>query len=243
MASPSSPRILAEAHVKAGRNPIRILLALGSPMDCQLLLNASKRTRPQLAAVACAVSSDDIFRCLSRGNVDVALINADLEDGRLAGLQVLPEIRASYRRTPVVTLFDSWNDDLIVHAFRAGARGVFCRAEKKLDMLWKCISAVHGGQVWANTAQLNLLLSTLRKETPIRTPSPPGTNMLAMREAEVANLVATGLATKEIAMRLGITEHTVNNYLFRIYNKLGISSRVELVLYLTKKEELHQVAT
>jgi two-component system nitrate/nitrite response regulator NarL len=60
-------------------------------------------------------------------------------------------------------------------------------------------------------------------------------NLLAMRETQVANLGAEGLSTKEIAKRLGITEHTVSNYLFRIYNKLGISSRVELVLYLMKQ--------
>jgi DNA-binding NarL/FixJ family response regulator len=62
-------------------------------------------------------------------------------------------------------------------------------------------------------------------------------NLLATREAEVANLVAVGLPNKEIALRLGLTEHTVSNYLFNIYNKLGISSRVELVLYIMKQRE------
>jgi two-component system, NarL family, nitrate/nitrite response regulator NarL len=178
---------------------------------------------------------------LSRVKVDVALINADLEDGRMTGLDVLPEIHASYQRTPVVSLFDTWNDDLIVQAFRAGAMGVFCRSEKKLDMLWKCISAVHEGQVWANSVQMQLLLRTLRKVRPIR-PSSSGMNLLAAREGQVANLVAEGLATKEIAKRLDITEHTVNNYLFNIYNKLGISSRVELVLYIMKQREDHEAA-
>ena len=59
-------------------------------------------------------------------------------------------------------------------------------------------------------------------------------NLLAMRETQVANLVVEGLPNKEVALRLGITEHTVSNYLFRIYNKLGISTRVELVLYVMK---------
>jgi two-component system, NarL family, nitrate/nitrite response regulator NarL len=242
MASPSSPRMLAETQLKAGQSPIRVLIALGSPMDCQLLQAALNGSRQQLEAVACAVSRTETIRCLSRGNVDVALINADLEDGRLTGLDVLSEIHASYRRTPVVTLFDTWNDDLIVHAFRAGAMGVFCRSEKKLDMLWKCISAVHEGQVWANSVQMQLLLRTLRKVTPIRSHAPPGMNLLAMRETQTANLVVEGLATKEIAKRLGITEHTVSNYLFRIYNKLGISSRVELVLYIMKHREDHEAA-
>jgi two-component system nitrate/nitrite response regulator NarL len=242
MASPSPPRMLAETQLKARQSPIRVLISLGSPMDCQLLQAALKGSRQQLEAVACAVSRADTIQCLSRGNVDVALINADLEDGRMTGLDILPEIHASYQKTAVITLFDNWNDDLIVHAFRAGAMGVFCRSEKKLDMLWKCISAVHKGQVWANSLQVQLLLRTLRKVTPIRPHASPGMNLLATREAQVANLVVEGLATKEIAKRLGITEHTVSNYLFRIYNKLGISSRVELVLYIMKQREEHETA-
>jgi two-component system, NarL family, nitrate/nitrite response regulator NarL len=210
-------------------------------MDCQLLQDALKRSRERLDAVSCAVSKADIFNSLSRGNVDVALINADLEDGRMSGLDILPEIHASYQETPIVTLFDTWNDELIILAFRAGAMGVFCRSEKKLDMLWKCISAVHEGQVWANSVQMQLLLGALRKVPPIRAHTSPGMNLLATREAQVANLIVEGLATKEIAKRLGITEHTVSNYLFRIYNKLGISSRVELVLYIMKQQEEHQI--
>jgi DNA-binding NarL/FixJ family response regulator len=237
MASPSSPRMLASTQLEAGRSPIRLLIALGSPMDCQLLLTALKGSRQQLKGVACAVSRPEIVRCLSRGNIDVALVSADLEEGPLTGLEVLSEIHNSYHATPVVTLFDTWNDDLILHAFRAGAMGVFCRSEKKLDLLWKCISAVHEGQVWANSLQLRLLLKTLRKEAPIRVVPSTGRNLLTKRETDVASLVVEGLPTKEIAVKLAITEHTVSNYLFRIYNKLGISSRVELVLCLMKQQE------
>ena len=242
MASRSSPRMLAEIQLSIGRRPTRVLIALDSPMDCQLLLSASKRSRQQLSIVAWVVSRTDILHCFSRGNIDVALINADLEDGRLSGLDVLTEIHASYPGTPIVMLFDAWHDDLILHAFRAGAKGVFCRTEKKLDMLWKCIAAVHEGQVWASSQQLHLLLSTLTKAKSIRETSSPGMKLLATRETHVANLVAEGLPNKEIAVRLGITEHTVSNYLFRIYNKLGISTRVELVLHIMKQREEHGAA-
>jgi len=165
------------------------------------------------------------------------LINADLEDGRLAGLDVLTEIHASYPGTPIVMLFDAWHDDLILHAFRVGAKGVFCRTEKNLEMLWKCIVAVCQGQVWANSRQLHLLLNNLTKARHIGETSSVGINLLATRESHVANLVADGLPNKEIALRLGITVHTVSNYLFRIYNKLGMSSRVELVLHIMKQRE------
>jgi DNA-binding NarL/FixJ family response regulator len=237
MVSPSSPRMLAGIQLGIGQIPIRVLIALSSPMDCQLLLSASKRSRQQLNIVAWVVSKTEILRCFSRGNIDVALINADLEDGRLAGLDVLTEIHASYPGTPIVMLFDAWHDDLILHAFRAGAKGVFCRTEIKLDMLWKCIAAVHQGQVWASSRQLHLLLNSLTKARSIREASSPGMKLLATRETQVADLVVEGFPNKVIALRLGVTEHTVSNYLFRIYNKLGISTRVELVLHIMKQRE------
>jgi len=238
MASPS-PRMLTATPPIAEDRLVRVLFALASPMDCQLLLTALKRSRQPFDAAACAVSRSDILEGFSHGDIDVALISADLEDGPLSGLEVLPQLTASYQNTPLVVLFDRWQDDLIVRAFHSGAQGVFCRTEKKLDMLWKCINAVHEGQVWANSQQLRLLLSTLRSAAPIRPVSVLGTNLLAARENQVMNLVAEGLSNKEIASKLGIREHTVSNYLFRIYNKLGVSSRVELVLYSLREREQH----
>jgi DNA-binding NarL/FixJ family response regulator len=235
--------MLPEIPLRIDRGSIRVLIALSSPMDCQLLLSASKRSRQQLSIVAWVVSRSEILRCFSRGNIDVALINADLEDGRLAGLDVLTEIHASYPGTPIVMLFDAWHDDLILHAFRAGAKGVFCRTEIKLDMLWKCIAVVHQGQVWASSRQLHLLLNSLTKARSIRESSSLGMKLLATREIQVADLVAEGLPNKEIALRLGVTEHTVSNYLFRIYNKIGISTRVELVLHIMKQREEHGVVS
>jgi DNA-binding NarL/FixJ family response regulator len=212
-------------------------------MDCQLLRTALGRSRRRLDVVASAVSKKDVLHSFSRGNVDVALINEDLEDGRLAGMEILPELYAADQNRPVVMLFEKWQDDLILQAFRAGAKGVYCRLEKKLEMLWKCIGAVHNGQVWANTAQMQLVLSMLRNAAPMRANSSPGVNLLAERETQVANLVAEGLPNRAIAHRLGITDHTVSNYLFRIYNKLGISSRVELVLYVMRQRERSAIQT
>ena len=237
MASRSSPRMLLPSPPKPRRTNIRVLIALDSPMDCKLLQNALRRFRRQFEIVACAVSKNDILHSFSRGNVDVALVNADLEDGRMAGLEILSELHASYQKTPVVILFDTWQDDLIMHAFRAGANGVFCRSEDKLEMLGRCINSVHEGQVWASSRQMQLLLNALRRAAPIRPTSSPGMNLLAARETQVANLVAEGLPNREIGLKLGISEHTVSNYLFRIYNKLGISGRVDLVLYILKRRD------
>jgi two-component system nitrate/nitrite response regulator NarL len=236
-------RVLLQETEHVCRRQIRVLVALDNPMDCQLVETAAKRSRQRFDILASAVSRNGILDCFSREDVDVALINADLVDGPLAGLDALPEIRATYLRTPVVVLFDTWHDELILQAFRAGAQGVFCRLETELGLLWKCIEAVHQGQIWANSGQLQLLLKALRNDAVIRRASSPGMKSLAVREFQVANLVAEGMPNREVALKLGLTEHTVSNYLFRIYNKLGISNRIELTLYVMKDRERSDAAS
>ena len=220
---------------------IRLLIAGGSAMDCQLLLTAFRPFRRQFEVGCVATSRNEILRCFAAGNIDVALINADLEEAQSAGVEVLSELHATYPQTAVITLLNTWQHELLVQAFRGGAKGVFLRSEEKLKVLCKCIRAVHEGQVWANSDQLQVLLMAL-----VKSPSPAvsftGRRLLASRESEVANLVAEGFPNKKIAQRLGITEHTVSNYLFRMYNKLGISSRVELTLYVTGQLARRQAA-
>jgi len=131
---------------------------------------------------------------------------------------------------------------LVLDAFRAGAKGVFCRAEP-LAALCKCIRVVREGQIWANSHQLNFIVDALANAAPLRVRSARGKDLLAKREQEVANLVAEGLPNREIAKKLALSEHTVSNYLFRIYEKLGISSRVELVLYIVRREDLRNKRT
>jgi two-component system nitrate/nitrite response regulator NarL len=91
-------------------------------------------------------------------------------------------------------------------------------------------------QIWANKEQLNLVLEAFT-EAALFKPSTSALNRpLTKREQDVVNLVAEGLTNREVAKQLGLTEHTVSNYLLRVYEKLGTSSRVELVLYQLKKQ-------
>lgn len=209
-------------------------------MGCQLLQNALKRFRHKFDVVAGAVSRADVLNCLHAHHVDVALISEDLQDGRFAGFQVLREVHASHPKTRVVVMCKSLQNDIVIDVFRAGAKGVFCRTEP-LGTLCKCIQAVHKGQVWANSTQLQLILGALVNAAPLRVVNSQGLNLLANRETQVVYLVVEGLTNREIAHKLGLSEHTVSNYLFRIYNKLGISTRVELVLYVMRQRELGQM--
>jgi len=234
---PSSPEVAtAWAPIEVARSRVRVLLADESTMGCELLRTAFNRFSNKFDVAGCEVSIAGVVRCISQGHVDVALISADLEDGRLMGLEALRGLHLSHQACRLVILFDSWRDDLVIHAFRAGAKGVLCRAEP-FDRLRKCIQSVNEGQVWANSQQLQLLLGALTSSLPVRVADARGLNLLTKRETQLVQVISQGMPTKEISLKLGISEHTVSNYLFRIYNKIGVSNRLELALYAMKQAD------
>ena len=214
---------------------IHLLVAEDSQMGCQLLKDTFNRSRTPIKVVDCATSQNALLRALKAHNCHVALIGENLSDGPLTGFQALRELRRASPKTRPIILLKSNHDDLVVDAFRAGAKGVYCRNEP-LKTLTKCILAVHGGQVWADSAQLNSVFNAFADAAPLRTSDPKRANPLTKRENEVVKLVVEGLSNREVGEQLRLTEHTVSNYLFRVYEKLGISSRVELVLYALRRQ-------
>ncbi|MFZ0199670.1 MAG: response regulator transcription factor [Candidatus Sulfotelmatobacter sp.] len=119
----------------------------------------------------------------------------------------------------------------MISAFRSGVRGIFCLAHTRFRLLCRCIQRVADGQVWANTEQLNFLLDLISEVPSLRAINFSGRQLLTPREEQVVAIVAEGMGNREVAHELNLSEHTVKKYLFRIFDKLGISSRVELVLY------------
>jgi DNA-binding NarL/FixJ family response regulator len=98
---------------------------------------------------------------------------------------------------------------------------------------------VHDGQIWADTRNLAYLLEFLTQLKPLRLVKPGGgMARLTPRESEVVHLLADGFSTRDISQKLTVCEHTIRNYLSSIYDKLGVSSRVELALYAVAREDL-----
>jgi len=207
---------------------IKVLVADSAAMSCGLLADALQRGK-QYQALA-AVTSTEVLHALDRNRIDVVLVSTAFDEQPLGGLRVLREIRKSHPQVEVVLLLDSSERNLVIEAFRSGARGVFCRADS-FQALCKCILCVHEGQVWANTTELHFILEALLEPTPIDGNGVPGSRGLSKREGEIARLVADGLSNRQISERLALSEHTVKNYLFRVFEKLGVSTRVELTLY------------
>jgi len=127
-----------------------------------------------------------------------------------------------------VVLLDSSKREVVIEAFRAGARGLFTRHES-LETLSKCVRRVYEGQIWANTEQVGFAIEALAGSPTIRAVGAHGMELLSRRELEVVRCLAEGLSNREIAKRLGLSQHTIKNYLFRVFDKLGVSSRLELL--------------
>ena len=93
--------------------------------------------------------------------------------------------------------------------------------------------------MWADNQNLQFILEFLTRLKPLRLPKPGrGMSRLTPREGEVVHLLAEGMSTREISLKLQVTEHTIRNYLSNIYDKLGVSSRVELALYAVARENM-----
>jgi DNA-binding NarL/FixJ family response regulator len=164
----------------------------------------------------------------------VAIFSDRSETDSHDGFTLLQRCRAFYPNVRVVMLLDRSEVDSVVMAFRNGARGVFCRCDP-LHMLPKCIHCVHANQIWISSSQLDFVMEALA-QAPVTNPvGVQGKPLLSKRESQVVRWLAEGLSNREISKELDISEHTVKNYLFRIFNKLGVSSRLEVVLYATSQ--------
>lgn len=210
-------------------NVIRVLAADATRMNSQLLAAALERDK-RFQVLDPVSDARGIIAAVAKEKPAVVVISAELDDEKGKGFEIARELRALHAEARVVMLLDLSERNQVVEAFRAGARGVFCRSESLMSLA-RCIQCVSDGQIWANSRELRYLLEALGEALPLRVVDTRGAALLSRREVEVVRCVAEGLSNREIAQRLGLTEHTVKNYLFRIFDKLGVSKRVEVVLY------------
>jgi len=211
------------------QNTIRVLAADSTSMHTQMLVEALARDG-QFTMAGSASKPAEILAQTRRERPHVALISARLGENGVTGFELCRDICSASPTTRVIMLLDSSERMSVIEAFRSGARGVFFRTES-LKLLAKCILCVHVGQVWASSGELHYLLEAIAEPLPLRFSGVSGNALLSARELDVVRCVSEGLSNREIAHRLTLREHTVKNYLFRIFDKLGVSSRVEVVLY------------
>ncbi len=222
---------LRVSHNENPQSPtIRVVVFEATRMGCELLSRALEASEYNLRVVetACSYGEGEEPQL---DDIDVAVIGSTLKNGPLSGFSLLRQLTKTRPNLRCVMLLDQHERSLVIDAFRFGAVGV-CERDQSYEMLCKCIYSVYRGQVWANSKQLQYLLEALSAAIPSRITDVKGKILLSRREEEVVSLVADGLKNREIAQQLNLSEHTVKNHLFRIFERLGISSRAELILYL-----------
>lgn len=206
--------------------PVQVLVADSGPIQSQLLTRALKSHRD--FDVSAALPEMLALRGFLQTNaVDVVL----LAGNHSPDFGLLRWLRVSYPKTATVLLAESEDRELVVNTFRAGAKGLFLFTQTPFPMLCKCIHCVAQGQVWVNRQQMNYVLDALSEVPTLRVVNSNGRFLLTPREEQVVALVSDGLTNRGVAAELGLSEHTIKKYLLRIFDKVGISSRVELVLY------------
>ena len=209
---------------------IGVLIADSNRMQSQLLIGALRR-HSEFHIVACDLETASILQAVTENYPRVALLSVSSMANASETVMTLRRFHLSHPQIPKVILVETVDRDLVISAFRSGARGIFCIADANLRLLCKCLLRVADGQIWASTEHLNYLIGLISEVPSLRVLNSNGDRLLTPREEQVVALVAEGLGNRQIARELNLSEHTIKKYLFRIFEKLGISTRVELVLY------------
>jgi DNA-binding NarL/FixJ family response regulator len=209
---------------------ISVLIAESNRMQAQLLTSALRR-RSEFRITTCSMDTISILQAVSLKLPSVAVLSLNSPTTIAETVIILRRFHLTHPQIPKVLLLDSCDRELVISAFRSGARGIFPITEANLLLLRKCLLRVAAGQIWANTEQLSYLLDLISEAPSLRVLNSRGSSLLTPREEQVVALVAEGLGNREIARELNLSAHTVKKYLYRVFEKLGISSRVELVLY------------
>lgn len=215
-----------------------VLVADYDTLTCRLL--AGRLRKHKLFDVTeCSESPRGVLEGVRKAHPSVLLISTILRDAPKGGFAVLNELRTATPSVRSIMLLDRPEKHLVVEAFRSGAKGVFIRTEYEFSALCKCVHRVHQGQIWADSQQLGYVLEAFSSELPSQwAERPTGSHLISKRERDVIRLVVDGLSNREIAKELSLSEHTVKNYVFRVFDKVGVSNRVELVHYALGHQEL-----
>jgi len=217
-------------HTSRGAHDcIRVLLADSNQTQSQLL-SAALRRQLSIKVTCCRGELSDCAEALRSVPTDIVLLSHTPSDqSRL--LETIRSVQSNHPHIGLVLLLDSYDRNLVVNVTRAGARGLFWRACQPFRALCRCISVVHHGQYWMNTEQLGYVVDALSSSPSLRVINAKKEGLLTSREEQVVKLVAEGIGNRGIGQSLGIKENSVKKALQRIYDKLGVSNRIELTMY------------
>ena len=207
--------------------PIRILIA-----DDHLIFRAGLRrlleAEPGFLVVGEATEGEETVRRVRELKPDILLL--DLAMPGVPGLEALRQLDESASPVRTILLTAAIEKEELVKALQLGAWGVVMK-ESAIDLLFRSIRSVSAGEYWVGRERVADLVKTLRARVPPAADSRKKTFGLTPRELEITTTIAAGYSNKEIAQKFTISEDTVKHHLSNIFNKTGVSSRLELALF------------
>jgi DNA-binding NarL/FixJ family response regulator len=213
---------------------IRIVVADDHPIFrdglCKLL-----GLEEDFEVVAQAQDGRQVLDVLQQFEPDILLL--DLKMPGLDGLATLQRLQASKNKTRVIVLTASDDKNEFVQAMKLGTSGIVLK-QTATELLIKSIRKVHAGEIWLDSHTTAAVIRQFVANDDAPVPPPASTaprererSPLSQREREIVALVAQGFKNKEMAEKMFISEQTVKNHLHNIFDKLGVSDRLELALY------------
>ncbi len=209
---------------------IRILIADDHPIfrdGLKKLLSLED----DLQVVGEAQNGEQTIEMVAKLQPDILLL--DLKMPGMNGIAALEQLQNKLKTTKVIVLTASDEEQEVVQVMRLGTSGVV-RKQTATELLIKSIRSVASGEIWLDS---RLTAAVMRQ---FSEPAPPPREqpklLLSGREREIVALVSQGFRNKEIAEKMFISEQTVKNHLHNIFDKLGVSDRLELALYAIHKK-------
>src|SRR5579859_821956 len=220
-----------DAHAKAGA--VRIILA-----DSQAIYRVGIRKifalEDDLRVVAQADSLENLRSAIERYPTDVVL----LEGALLAGsANAIPELLRSAPDVKLIVQAVASDESHTVELYRRGVRGIISRSISP-DLLVRCVRRIAAGETWIDNQSVNWVIEAYRAQAAALV-SPKSQPRLSPKELAIIGCITQGKRNKEIAFQPGTTEQVIKNYLRKIYDKLGVSDRLELALYCLHNKIIH----
>jgi len=222
---------VADGPVRPGA--IRIILA-----DSQAIYRVGIRKifalEDDLRVVAQADSIENLRAAIERYPTDVVL----MEGGLLTGTaNVIPELMKQAPDIKLIVQAVASDESQTVELYRRGVRGIITRAISP-DLLVRCVRRIAAGETWIDNQSVNWVIEAYRSQAAALV-SPRSQPRLSPKELAIITCITQGKRNKEIAFQLGTTEQVIKNYLRKIYDKLGVSDRLELALYCLHNKIIH----